>query len=51
MTDDPHARRPVAQGGAPLARARLAMILVHGRGSGARDMLSLTEHLALPDIA
>jgi predicted esterase len=27
------------------------MILLHGRGSGARDMLSLAEHLALPDIA
>ena len=51
MTDDPHARGPVAQGGAPLARARLAMILVHGRGGGARDMLALAERLALPDVA
>ena len=51
MTADPHAGGPVAQGGAPLARARLAMILLHGRGSGARDMLSLAERLALPDIA
>lgn len=51
MTADPHARGSVAQGGAPLSRARLAMILVHGRGGGARDMLALAEHLALPDIA
>ena len=51
MTGDPHARGPVAQGGAPLARARLAMILVHGRGGGARDMLALAERLALPDVA
>jgi glyoxalase family protein len=51
VTDDPHARGPVAQGGAPLSRARLAMILVHGRGGGARDMLALAEHLALPDVA
>ena len=37
MTDDPHARRPVARGGAPLSRAKLAMILVHGRGGGAQE--------------
>ena len=51
MTDDPHARRPVAQGGAPLSRAKLTMILVHGRGGNARDMLALADHLALPDVA
>ena len=51
MTDDLHARGPVAQGGAPWSRAGLAMILLHGRGGGARDMLALAEHLALPDIA
>ena len=51
MTDDPHARGPVAWGGAPLSRAGLAMILLHGRGGSARDMLVLAEHLALPDIA
>src|SRR4051812_22727413 len=51
MSDDPHARGPVAQGGAPLSRAGLAMILLHGRGGSARDMLALAEHLALPDIA
>ena len=51
MTDDPHARGPVAQGGAPLSRAGLAMILVHGRGGSARDMLVLAERLALPNIA
>ena len=38
-------------GGAPLSRAGLAMILLHGRGGSARDMLALAEHLALPDIA
>jgi len=49
--DDPYARGPVAQGGAPWPRARLAMILLHGRGGGARDMLVLAERLALPDLA
>lgn len=51
MTDDPHERGPIEQGGAPLSRAGLVMILVHGRGGSARDMLALGEHLALPDIA
>lgn len=51
MMDDPHARGLVAQGGAPWSRAGLAMILVHGRGGSARDILALAEHLTLPDIA
>lgn len=51
MTDDPHARGQVARGGAPLSRAGLAMILLHGRGGSAQDMLVLAERLALPDIA
>jgi phospholipase/carboxylesterase len=51
VTDDPHARGPVARGGAPLSRAGLAMFLLHGRGGSARDMLVLAEHLALPDVA
>ena len=51
MTDDPHARGQVARGGAPLSRPGLAMILLHGRGGSAQDMLVLAERLALPDIA
>lgn len=37
--------------GAPLARARAAMVLLHGRGGTAEDILSLAEALAAPDIA
>lgn len=48
---DPHAGGRVATGGAPLARAGLAMIMLHGRGGSPEDMLSLAGHLALPDIA
>src|SRR3954464_11610184 len=51
VSDDPHAQGPVARGGAPWARAGLAMILLHGRGGSSQDMLALAEHLALPDIA
>ena len=48
---DPHAAGPVAEAGAPLSRARLAVILLHGRGAEARDMLGLADRLALPEIA
>lgn len=48
---DPHGGGRVATGGAPLARAKLAMILVHGRGGTPEDILGLADHLALPDIA
>jgi phospholipase/carboxylesterase len=48
---DPHGGGPVAEAGAPLARARLAMVLLHGRGDSAAGILGLAEHLALPDIA
>ena len=37
--------------GAPLETARTAVILLHGRGSSARDILSLGSELALPDVA
>lgn len=41
----------VARAGAPLHRARAAMILLHGRGASAEGMLSLAEVLAQPDLA
>ncbi len=51
MSGDPHARGRLLSGGAPLSRARLAMIMLHGRGGAPEDMLALAEHLGLPDIA
>ena len=48
---DPHVGGGVAWGGAPLARARLAVVMLHGRGGSARDMLDLTEQFAIPDVA
>lgn len=50
MTSDPHGQRRVLSGGAHLSRARLAMIMLHGRGGAPEDMLGLAEHLGLPDI-
>jgi phospholipase/carboxylesterase len=37
--------------GAPLQRARGAMVLLHGRGANAESMLSLADVLAQPDLA
>jgi phospholipase/carboxylesterase len=41
----------VAASGAPLHRAKAAVVMLHGRGASAQDMLSLADALALPDIA
>lgn len=48
---DPHAGMPVLHAGAPLAAARLAVIMVHGRGAGADDILGLAAELRLDDVA
>jgi phospholipase/carboxylesterase len=46
-----HEGQPVAQAGAPLSRAKAVMLMLHGRGATAQDVLSLAEVLAEPDIA
>jgi phospholipase/carboxylesterase len=48
---DPHRAQRVAERGAPLVRAKAAMIMLHGRGAGAEDMLALADVLAQPDLA
>ena len=37
--------------GVPLEEAKRVMIMVHGRGGSARDMLSLAQHLKADDMA
>lgn len=51
MNSDPHASQPVLTAGAPLAQAPAALILLHGRGAGAADILSLARELGRPDLA
>jgi predicted esterase len=48
---DPHADIPVLIAGVPLAQARAAMILIHGRGAAAQDMLGLAVELNVPHTA
>ncbi len=46
-----HQGQPVLTAGLPLARARMAMILLHGRGATAQDILSLAGELGHPGFA
>jgi len=50
-TNDPHAGQPVLAAGAPLERARAAMVMVHGRGASAESILSLAPLLGVDDVA
>jgi predicted esterase len=50
-TRDPHAGRPVLNEGPPPADARLTLLLVHGRGGSARDILALARQLRVRDVA
>ena len=49
--DDPHFGRPVLAYGAPLAEARAAMVMLHGRGASAHDILGLADVIGASDVA
>src|SRR3954469_18134556 len=52
MTEsDPHRGQPILTLGPSLSSARLAMIMVHGRGAGAEDILGLAGELGTTDVA
>lgn len=44
----PHQGQPIRTAGEPLDRAKAAMLMVHGRGARAEDILSLADELAQP---
>lgn len=48
---DPHADQPVLQIGAPLDRAAGAVIMLHGRGASAEDILNLAQAMYHPRLA
>jgi len=45
-----HSEQPVLLAGKPLAEAQAAMILLHGRGATAQDILLLAAEMAHPDF-
>jgi predicted esterase len=47
----PHAREPVRHAGQPLEKAHGAMILVHGRGASASDIMTVGDELMHPGFA
>ena len=49
--EDPHYGRPVLQYGAPLEEARAAMVMLHGRGANAQDILGLADVIGVDDVA
>jgi predicted esterase len=51
MNNDPHQDAPVRYSGKPLSEAAGAVILLHGRGGSADDILSLARELYLPALA
>lgn len=48
---DPHKDQPIHHRGAEPGEARLAMILLHGRGSEPADIFRLAERFSRPEIA
>jgi predicted esterase len=48
---NPHAGQPLLTMGPPPEDARVAMILVHGRGASAEDILGLARELRRDDVA
>jgi phospholipase/carboxylesterase len=51
MTADPHRDQPVLRAGMPLSEAAGAIVLLHGRGASAEDILSLGEEFGEPQVA
>ena len=51
VTDDPHSGAPIFRSGAPIEAARLVVILVHGRGASADDMVGFARELGTTDVA
>lgn len=49
--NDPHGTQPIYTSGAPLNEADKALILLHGRGATAEDILFLADELKLSGIA
>ncbi len=47
----PHQGQPVLRAGAPLDRARAALVLVHGRGATAESILTLVPEIDQPGFA
>ena len=50
MTSDPHAKGAVLRAGVALNKASLAVVLLHGRGASAEDILGLADSFDLEQV-
>ena len=50
-SDNPHRGQPILKAGKLLERATIAMVLLHGRGASASDILSLADEFGNTDVA
>jgi predicted esterase len=48
---DPHGSQPTFTAGPPIEKADMALILLHGRGASARDILSIYGALGLANVS
>lgn len=48
---DPHANPRIFHTGTPIAGARIVAVMLHGRGAGAQDILSLAKEFSARDLA
>lgn len=51
MSDNSHAEGRVLHSGTPLPTAKLVVVLLHGRGGSAENILGLASAIAVPDVA
>ena len=51
LVQGPHQGQPIRMAGEPVSRARAAMLMIHGRGARAEDILSLANEFNVPGFA
>src|SRR5687767_15412923 len=49
--NDPHANPGISYAGTPINDARIVAVMLHGRGAGAQDILSLAKEFTATDVA
>ena len=48
---DPHVNPRISHAGPPIKDARIVAVMLHGRGAGAQDILSLAREFSATDVA
>ncbi len=51
LLQGPHQGQPIRIAGEPISRAQAALLMIHGRGASAEDILSLANELDQPGFA